>query len=736
MRNWKRHVLTRCALRNCVRLERDDENAVECDASNDDGNYVAEASSANVVRENRDARSEVALFLGRLEFIHNVPATVSTFIADNVHHLVASAITEATDGTGNREALTSSRTLQALGEFRSNYALNRYLSDELCLVEPETVSLGRDHKGKVRSYQYIPILTQLKGILISSPHIRHFVLPGNPEPAGGVSAVKDITGGSLHLGTDTLLRLAFYYDDFGVTDPLGNKVAKYKISGIYFTILNIPAHLRSRLSGIFLAAVCRSVDVNTFGWCAILARLIADIKELRDVGIVVNYGGRRSLHVKGVVSCLVGDNLAQNGIGGFTENFSGGRCCRTCTSSLLEQQSRFSESECHLRDVVSFEAQLTELKQQGFPKLLVAEYGVKEHSPLCEIDPGFPIERLPPDVAHDLLEGVIHYTLPLVLQSLIQARYLTLDIINSRIESFNFQEKNKPQPLKRSKGKAQLKIRETAKESWTLLRTLSLLIGDLVPEGDKRWGVHIGLCQVIENVFAGQFCEGDIVYLEQNISQWLGELKETFPSFRLKPKFHFLVHYGTHIRRHGPLRHLWTMRFESKHSTLKTFALRSRSRIDVCKTMAKKHQRALAMHLHDPEFMAPYSTEKLLTSTRDRHYLVQTDMASMGCDARVGHAITVNGVTYKKDDVVLMRGNDVEFGCIRAVLVTPSESVYLAVTLMEPDYDAHLNAYRVRPTEHNRVVAVSDLLDYHPLKVYSVHGHSFVVLLWYVTTDI
>lgn len=58
----------------------------------------------------------------------------------------------------------------------------------------------------------------------------------------------------------------------------------------------------------------------------------------------------------------------------------------------------------------------------------------------------------------------------------------------------------------------------------------------------------------------------------------------------LQPKFHFLVHYGTVMSRHGPLCNLSSMRFESKNRTLRT-ALRSiANNINSPLSIAKKVQ--------------------------------------------------------------------------------------------------------------------------------------------------
>ena len=59
--------------------------------------------------------------------------------------------------------------------------------------------------------------------------------------------------------------------------------------------------------------------------------------------------------------------------------------------------------------------------------------------------------QLPQDVMHVLLEGVLPYTMKLMLQSFIfSKKYLTLDFLNDRITCFNFsrtEAKDKPCPL-------------------------------------------------------------------------------------------------------------------------------------------------------------------------------------------------------------------------------------------------------------------------------------------------
>jgi len=55
-----------------------------------------------------------------------------------------------------------------------------------------------------------------------------------------------------------------------------------------------------------------------------------------------------------------------------------------------------------------------------------------------------------------------------------------------------------------------------------------------------------------------------------------------FPHVGLRPKHHYLLHYASLTAKFGPLMHLWTMRFESKHSYFKRCIRYSRNFVNVC----------------------------------------------------------------------------------------------------------------------------------------------------------
>ena len=224
-RNWKRHVLSNaCSARYPYVAEHPQQSLSECneaDCSNSDPQCDDPVPA--VVSE-CDSRTEVALFLRKLQFHHNVSASVASFVAENVCGLLEKAIVEA----GSQEAHESvdnvssrSKTLQACKDFTFSYSLNKFIRDEFPDVQPVNVIVGRSPQGKTYCYQYIPLLQQLRAILLSNDHITSYVLKGT-KPSCHV--LKDIHDGTCHRHDDArLIRLVFYFGEFGVVDPSETK---------------------------------------------------------------------------------------------------------------------------------------------------------------------------------------------------------------------------------------------------------------------------------------------------------------------------------------------------------------------------------------------------------------------------------------------------------------------------------------------------------------------------------
>lgn len=79
-----------------------------------------------------------------------------------------------------------------------------------------------------------------------------------------------------------------------------------------------------------------------------------------------------------------------------------------------------------------------------------------------------------------------------------------------------------------------------------------------------------------------------MINLKEHITFHNKEYTKIFPD-NLKPKHHFLNYYYRVIENSGPLKHLWTLPFESKHKELKSYTKNINSRKNVPLSLALKY---------------------------------------------------------------------------------------------------------------------------------------------------
>lgn len=89
-------------------------------------------------------------------------------------------------------------------------------------------------------------------------------------------------------------------------NALGTSRKKHKITAVYWVLANVPPLLRSSLTSIYLAILCKADDVEKFGYSAVLEPLLKDLSSLEEEGLYIPSLGIR---VKGIVYCVVADNL-------------------------------------------------------------------------------------------------------------------------------------------------------------------------------------------------------------------------------------------------------------------------------------------------------------------------------------------------------------------------------------------------------------------------------------------
>ena len=77
---------------------------------------------------------------------------------------------------------------------------------------------------------------------------------------------------------------------------------------------------------------------------------------------------------------------------------------------------------------------------------------------------------------------------------------------------------------------------------WLLGCILPLVIGEHVPEDEKRWLLFLHLMDIVDLLFSPKTSEDYAVYLASLINDHHHEFRRLYPSASIIPKMHFMVH--------------------------------------------------------------------------------------------------------------------------------------------------------------------------------------------------
>ena len=213
---------------------------------------------------------------------------------------------------------------------------------------------------------------------------------------------------------------------------------------------------------------------------------------------------------------VVADNLAAHALGGFPCNFfTSQKFYGFCNINKSQQNEKIPVSHFTFRTKNAYDNNIIAINEdQNLSHL----YGIKENSILNYLNYFHVADCLPPDLAHDLLEGFAVDTASSVIASFIREGLFDLDGLNEIILTFAYSEsdKNHKPQLVKVKPLNSLKVRQAAYEMWTLIRLLPLVIGSLIPLGNV-WLVYIGFVKIVEILCGTKFTNIDLLLLQDKI---------------------------------------------------------------------------------------------------------------------------------------------------------------------------------------------------------------------------
>ena len=109
-------------------------------------------------------------------------------------------------------------------------------------------------------------------------------------------------------------------------------------------------------------------------------------------------------HFQGSISMVVAGNLAAHALGGHFHNFTTvSKFCRFCNFTRSQMLENFNSNEWVLSTKEAYDSNIAQL--EGDPAIASA-YSIKSCSPLHVLKYFHVIDGLPPDLAHDVFEGI------------------------------------------------------------------------------------------------------------------------------------------------------------------------------------------------------------------------------------------------------------------------------------------------------------------------------------------
>lgn len=381
------------------------------------------------------------------------------------------------------------------------------------------------------------------------------------------------------------LPIFVYYDDFEPDNPLGSHSGDYKIGGVYIKIATLPIEWQSKLSSHFLAMLFFGDDRKRFENDRIFSPLISQFNDLINNGIKVDMNGIKEICIVPIL--ILGDNLGVNSALGFSESFNAIFFCRFCKMPILQTKASVIEDLNLLRNPTNYEIDCLELD--------LSSTGIKKRSIWNSLNFFHVTTNYSVDIMHDFLEGICHYDMLLIVNTLITSKIITLDELNYRMANFNFGpfQANRPPPIKQE-YLTKTKFKMSASEMNNFVSSFGIMFGDKVGSTNKIWKLYLNLREIMTIIFSREINTEMCDYLQLIIQE---HHKLYLEYSHLKPKFHLLTHYPRIMKEIGPVSNINSIRFESFHKFFKDVSKVSYCKKDLLKTLCVKNQFKMAGYI-------------------------------------------------------------------------------------------------------------------------------------------
>lgn len=678
----------------------------------------------------KDIEVQLLKFICTLYGHASIPRNQVQKIVENLDHLIAfclksvqTRIVAVLQQEQNNDSLSKVTEIfndydDIFLQFSSEYRRFKYFEESKLLIKPKPYRVGQVIGQKKVGHKRIPVPINLYGQHISlvstfetffnSGNILKSILDYQKRLLEDTTDFSNFIQGKYwreKFSKDSRVLIPFFIfsDEYEAGNPLSSHSGIHKICGTYVSFPTLPPEYRSKLENIFIVLLFHASDRKKFGNWPTFRPLIEEINRIHEKGIQVNITDFKGT-VFPIFALLIGDNLGIHGMCGFAESFTCNYPCHICRMKIEVIRTACIEDATLLRNVTNY--------QEDLDTNDLTKTGVKE---ICHWNrvSGFHVtENVSLEVMHDLLKGVCNYDLVLILNHLISTKVFTLSFLNSRIENHDYgplDSANRPLAIT-SDELSNGSLRMTAAETFIFVCHLGLLVGDKVNDDNRFWKLYSVLRQIMDIVFAPSLTEDSIEKLD-GLVEYHNWLYLDLSDGNLKNKFHHMVHYQNHLKKFGPLVHLWALRGEQKHQQSKAAAYVILSRRNVTYSLGLKHGLQV-MNLLVNGF------KNLVTEVSPKSFWIEKSEVEVLENLEVPDSfpsgqllstewVKLQGILYAEKFIIIAEIlNDTPlFLEIHSIFLSENDQVYFVcknVNIIE--FDSHVHAYKVQISDDFSVI--------------------------------
>jgi hypothetical protein len=335
---------------------------------------------------------------------------------------------------------------------------------------------------------------------------------------------------------------------------------------------------------------------------------------------------------------------------------------------------------------------------------------------------------LPPDIMHDVLESCFRYAFSCLIPKLKELKLYSIKKFRQDLEKFDYGRIDLAHKVPTSLFTDAFTFKLSATNMWNLARLFPFITGEHL-KNDNHFMNFVELVEIFRIMNRFEFQDDVIDDLKNRIHNYLVNFKNLYPSFSIKPKQHFLIHYPNAIRNFGPPRSYSTMRFESKHSYFKAAYKSIHNQINVCKSLSNRHQLLQVYHLLCSKYFVDF---EFGSSLKLDSFLVQLiEMEFNSSEFLLFTWAKIKGIKYQVNDIVFLNKlqNIPVFGQLVALIYFQDDFRLMIKEIETKEYVDFFTAYCLEEVNDwvYKYYSIENLLVPWPLDLYHKDGKKFVI---------